>query len=330
MACEELARAIITDCAVWRDPQFQRSSKVWQLRYALQTWATEMKRVQCYDIDVSRAIQSCARLEQKLNHCNSMDAYQCNQEQVSSLYTAAEAILAAEEMRNATAERINVALDASIQQFGSRGVVPRMFPSETMPHLLTARKGEIPLKPHAEGWHPRWPGDIGDPFEPYMQLLEQFLHSALTFHARAMEQLTAAFGAVRAASKNARDAAYTRTQAAAVGISVKEYQRLLDMFTKIDSENTGKITKGELMVAMKRDKDIAAFMQLSRARNKDGRRESFESVFSRIDNTGIGAISWEQFLYFSTGRSLIGENMCPSLCPTMAPSSPGRQPYCCS
>ncbi|EFJ36801.1 hypothetical protein SELMODRAFT_403502 [Selaginella moellendorffii] len=102
-----------------------------------------------------------------------------------------------------------------------------------------------------------------------------------------MEQLTT-FGAVRAASKNARDAAYIRTQAAAAGISVKEYQRLLDMFMKIDSENTGKITKGELMVKMKRDKDvcIAAFMQLSRARNKDGRRESFESVFNRIDNTG--------------------------------------------
>ncbi|EFJ13566.1 hypothetical protein SELMODRAFT_424460 [Selaginella moellendorffii] len=322
MACEELARAIITDCAVWRDPQFQRSSKVWQLRYALQTWATEMKRVQCYDIDVSRAIQSCARLEQKLNHCNSMDAYQCNQEQVSSLYTAAEAILAAEEMRNATAERINVALDASIQQFGSRGVVPRMFPSETMPHLLTARKGEIPLKPHAEGWHPRWPGDIGDPFEPYMVRIKYILFGELTCEESAATS--------RAIPSQRIDISRKKTQAAAVGISVKEYQRLLDMFTKIDSENTGKITKGELMVAMKRDKDIAAFMQLSRARNKDGRRESFESVFSRIDNTGIGAISWEQFLYFSTGRSLIGENMCPSLCPTMAPSSPGRQPYCCS
>ena len=31
---------------------------------------------------------------------------------------------------------------------------------------------------------------------------------------------------------------------------------------------------------------IAAFMQLSRAKQKDGRRETFEGVFNRIDTEG--------------------------------------------
>jgi hypothetical protein len=32
---------------------------------------------------------------------------------------------------------------------------------------------------------------------------------------------------------------------------------------------------------------IAAFMQLSRAKQKDGRRETFEGVFNRIDSEGL-------------------------------------------
>ncbi|KAG6542895.1 hypothetical protein Mapa_015799 [Marchantia paleacea] len=58
------------------------------------------------------------------------------------------------------------------------------------------------------------------------------------------------------------------------------------MFNKIDIEKVGTISKRQLMEAMKRDKDIAAFMQLSRAKNKDGKRETFEGVFNRIDTEG--------------------------------------------
>ncbi|EFJ37948.1 hypothetical protein SELMODRAFT_402635 [Selaginella moellendorffii] len=327
MACEELGRALIADCAVWRDPQFQRSSHVRALRYALKTWATEMRRVKRYDIDVSRAIQACARLEQSLNESNDIDTFQCHQEQVASLYSAADAVLSAEEGRCFMTERNKAAIEASILLFGSRGVVPRVAAAPEPPVGCNRRVDcKAVIKSVNDGWQPRWPGDLGDPFEPYHQLVEQFLHSCLTFHAKALEQLSTAFALVRRASKNARELSYIRTLAGAAGISVKEYRRLWEMFTKIDYENTGNITKKELMAAMKRDKDIAAFMQLSRAKGKDGRRESFESVFNRIDSTGVGAITWEQFLYFfSSGRSLIGDNVCPSNCVSGAakrPSSP--------
>eukprot|EP00250_Pteridium_aquilinum_P000775 c10939_g1_i2 orf=3-428(-) len=124
---------------------------------------------------------------------------------------------------------------------------------------------------------------------------------------RALEHLSMAFGAVQRARKISRDYAYLRTLAAAAGISVKEYQRLLEMFRKIDYDNTGTISKKDLMAAMKRDKDIAAFMQLSRAKGKDGRRESFDSVFNRIDSQGLGVVTWEAFLHFFSGDiSLVG------------------------
>lgn len=56
---------------------------------------------------------------------------------------------------------------------------------------------------------------------------------------RALEQLSAAFGHLRKASQTARDVAYLHSLAAAVGLSVKEYQRLLEMFNKIDIEKVG-------------------------------------------------------------------------------------------
>jgi hypothetical protein len=35
-----------------------------------------------------------------------------------------------------------------------------------------------------DSWKPRWPGDQGDAFEPYQQLIEQYLHSTVAYHAR--------------------------------------------------------------------------------------------------------------------------------------------------
>lgn len=58
-------------------------------------------------------------------------------------------------------------------------------------------------------------------------------------HRRALEQLSSAFGHVRKASKLARDVAYLHSLAAAAGLTVKEYQRLLEMFNKIDIEKVG-------------------------------------------------------------------------------------------
>lgn len=56
---------------------------------------------------------------------------------------------------------------------------------------------------------------------------------------RALEQLSEAFVVVKRASKQARDVAYIHTLAAAAGLLVKEYQRLLEMFNRIDQDKIG-------------------------------------------------------------------------------------------
>ena len=58
-------------------------------------------------------------------------------------------------------------------------------------------------------------------------------------YCRALEQLSVAFATVKRASKQARDVAYIHTLAAAAGLSVKEYQRLLEMFNRIDQDKVG-------------------------------------------------------------------------------------------
>ncbi|OAE22314.1 hypothetical protein AXG93_1504s1240 [Marchantia polymorpha subsp. ruderalis] len=249
---EQLGLTIAECGPFWKDPIHMRSNCVRALRLALRQWSHEVK-----------------------------------QDQVASLLGAAESIMAVEEMQNFMAERNRAALDASNLLFGSRGVIK--LPEVCAGCQIPRRGNELTkpvVKPMTDGWQPRWPGDLGDPFEPYLQLIEQYLHSAVSFHARALEQLSAAFGHLRKASQTARDVAYLHSLAAAVGLSVKEYQRLLEMFNKIDIEKVGTISKRQLMEAMKRDKDIAAFMQLSRAKNKDGKRETFEGVFNRIDTEG--------------------------------------------
>eukprot|EP01018_Ginkgo_biloba_P027711 Gb_33975 [translate_table: standard] len=303
---EDLGRALIADCAaICNDPQYQRSCHVRSLRAAIKQFANEIKRLKKAEVDLATSIQACATLEQTLNTGKDLDLYKCNQDQVTSLHSAAEAIMAAEEIRSFMAERNKAALDASMLLFGSKGVIPKVQPEVNRIPSAQPRP-EAGKKVFSDGWQPRWAGDVGDNFEPYQQLVEQYLHSAISYHTKALEHLSSAFAAVTRARTNARDSAYLRTLASAAGVSVKDYQKLLEMFRKIDIDNTGTICKRELMAAMKRDKDIAAFMQLSRAKGKDGKRESFESVFNRIDSSGAGAITWESFLkFFSSDRSLV-------------------------
>ncbi|BBN16550.1 hypothetical protein MPTK1_7g07300 [Marchantia polymorpha subsp. ruderalis] len=313
---EQLGLTIAECGPFWKDPIHMRSNCVRALRLALRQWSHEVKRMKNVCVELSTAVQNCARLEQSLLHNIDVDIYQSNQDQVASLLGAAESIMAVEEMQNFMAERNRAALDASNLLFGSRGVIK--LPEVCAGCQIPRRGNELTkpvVKPMTDGWQPRWPGDLGDPFEPYLQLIEQYLHSAVSFHARALEQLSAAFGHLRKASQTARDVAYLHSLAAAVGLSVKEYQRLLEMFNKIDIEKVGTISKRQLMEAMKRDKDIAAFMQLSRAKNKDGKRETFEGVFNRIDTEGLGAVTWESFLhFFSSERSLTSDSVMNPMC----------------
>ncbi|XP_024396415.1 uncharacterized protein [Physcomitrium patens] len=308
----------------WKDPNYQRGTCVNTLRDALRSWAKEVSRMKKRDADLSTSIQNCARLEQNfiaVQNCGiDPDTFQCTQEQIASLLGAAESIMAVEEMHSFMAERNRAALDASFLLFGAKGIIkaPEMCVGCVLPQqrrVGSSDKPAVVVKTMSDGWQPRWPGDLGDPFEPYTQLLEQYLHSAVSYHAKALEQFSGAFAAMKRASKQARDVAYIHTLAAAAGLSVKEYQRLLEMFNRIDQCKIGTISKQQLMAAMKRDKDIAAFMQLSRAKQKDGRRESFEGVFNRIDCEGGGAVTWEAFLhFFSSERSLMTDSALNPMC----------------
>ncbi|KAH9549554.1 hypothetical protein CY35_10G026300 [Sphagnum magellanicum] len=309
----------------WTDPRYRRSSCVRALRTALRNWADGVDQMKSKYVALSTAVESCARLEQTLDHNLNPDAFQSSQNQIASLLAAAESILAVEEMYSFKAERNRAAVEASILLFGPKGVIkaPAVCIGCELPSqrrtAATNVSSEAPLgtsRPVSDGcWQPRWPGDAGDPFEPYTQLVEQYLHSGISYHARALSHLSATFGAVRRASRMARDVSYIYTLAAATGLSVKEYQRLLEMFNKIDQEQVGTISKQQLMAAMKRDKDIAAFMQLSRAKGKDGRRESFDGVFNRIDTEGQGAVTWEAFAhFFSCERSLTTDSIMNPMC----------------
>ncbi|KAH9576104.1 hypothetical protein CY35_01G144800 [Sphagnum magellanicum] len=205
----------------WKDPQYQRGGCVNALRSALRSWAKEV----CQD-------------------------------QIASLLCAAESIMAVDEMHSFMAERNRAALDASLLLFGSKGVIKPpevcvgcVLPQQRRAATLLCEKPCV-VKAMSDGWQPRWPGDMGDPFEPYtssravcmdvQQLIEQYLHSAISYHARALEQLSCAFAGVRKATKQARDVAYIHALAAAAGLSVKEYQRLLEMFNRIDQDKVGK------------------------------------------------------------------------------------------
>ncbi|GAQ85157.1 hypothetical protein KFL_002220010 [Klebsormidium nitens] len=281
-------------------PSKRRSKAVRRLRRALEEWTNDTDRVRKNTVDLSSAVQKAARLEAAIVPEGDQAAAE-KQEQVAALLAAAEAIIADQELREFMTERNRAALDASLLLFGNKGVI------KVPPGSAAAAVEGAPLAV-GDAWRPRWPGDQGDAFEPYQQLIEQYLHSTVAYHARALEQLSTAFAALRTASQGARDGAYLRSLAAAAGVSVKEYKRFLDMFHKIDTARSGAISKKDLMAAMKKDKDIAAFMQLSRQKGKDGKRESFEAVFNRIDADGAGKITWEAFLkFFSDQRSLAAD-----------------------
>ncbi|CAK9859280.1 unnamed protein product, partial [Sphagnum jensenii] len=347
----------------WTDPRYRRSSCVRALRTALRNWADGVDQMKSKYVALSTAVESCARLEQTLEHNLNPDTFQSSQNQIASLLAAAESILAVEEMYSFKAERNRAAVEASILLFGPKGVIkaPAVCIGCELPSqrriAATNVSSEAPLgtsRPVSDGsWQPRWPGDAGDPFEPYtgpklgnpaqptqfnvarwamitsmcglfaMDVLYttcEILRSKCAWWLQqlveqALSHLSATFGAVRRASRMARDVSYIYTLAAATGLSVKEYQRLLEMFNKIDQEKVGTISKQQLMAAMKHDKDIAAFMQLSRAKGKDGRRESFDGVFNRIDTEGQGAVTWEAFVhFFSCERSLTTDSIMNPMC----------------
>jgi hypothetical protein len=94
------------------------------------------------------------------------------EEQIASLLGAAESIMAVEEMHSFMAERNRAALDASQLLFGTKGIIKApdvcvgcVLPQQRRP--VGACDKPVVTKAMSDGWQPRWPGDMGDPFEPY-------------------------------------------------------------------------------------------------------------------------------------------------------------------
>lgn len=83
--------------------------------------------------------------------------------------------MAVEEMHSFMAERNRAALDASQLLFGAKGIIkaPDVCVGCVLPQQRRVANQAGPgdkavvIKAISDGWQPRWPGDVGDPFEPY-------------------------------------------------------------------------------------------------------------------------------------------------------------------
>jgi hypothetical protein len=82
--------------------------------------------------------------------------------------------MAVEEMHSFMAERNRAALDASQLLFGNKGIIKApdvcvgcVLPQQRRVANQNACEKPVLVKAMSDGWQPRWPGDMGDPFEPY-------------------------------------------------------------------------------------------------------------------------------------------------------------------
>ncbi|XP_073395210.1 uncharacterized protein [Physcomitrium patens] len=241
----------------WKDPNYQRGTCVNTLRDALRSWAKEVSRMKKRDADLSTSIQNCARLEQNfiaVQNCGiDPDTFQCTHCKPSGggreHYGGGGDALVHGGEESGGAGRVVPAVRSEGHHQGPGDVCGVRITSTAARWQFrqTRRSSEDHVRRVATevAWRPRRSlralhllmvvvGCGG-----MQQLLEQYLHSAVSYHAKALEQFSGAFAAMKRASKQARDVAYIHTLAAAAGLSVKEYQRLLEMFNRIDQCKIG-------------------------------------------------------------------------------------------
>eukprot|EP00232_Nephroselmis_pyriformis_P027008 CAMPEP_0182873320 /NCGR_PEP_ID=MMETSP0034_2-20130328/12253_1 /TAXON_ID=156128 /ORGANISM="Nephroselmis pyriformis, Strain CCMP717" /LENGTH=1422 /DNA_ID=CAMNT_0025005961 /DNA_START=180 /DNA_END=4445 /DNA_ORIENTATION=- len=79
---------------------------------------------------------------------------------------------------------------------------------------------------------------------------------------------------------------------------------LRSIFSSVDKNNTGSITRRELLVAMKHDSKISALLRLPDQIRQEGySRAEFESVFQSLDSSQDGKVTLSEFLaYFDSAR----------------------------
>eukprot|EP00899_Mesostigma_viride_P021958 jgi/Mesvir1/29764/Mv16426-RA.2 len=244
------------------------------------------------DINFADAIQECSNIEAQ------SEGAEEKKDQAQALTAVAETIKAIDQKRAQWVDRNLAAIDISWALFGKSGKL-KLPPADS--------RNKAKIAKYNDRWQPRWDGDRGDTFLPYQQLVVQYLHGAMEYHANALQQLSDCYAKLDKAARDAEDVDRMKTEAALGGISMKEYRQLKSIFERIDTSGHGHIDKQALIRAMRKDKDIAAFMQLSRRNLKGNKKETFEAVFDRIDADGSQEISWEEFLSFFSDRPTLSK-----------------------
>jgi hypothetical protein len=70
-------------------------------------------------------------------------------------------------------------------------------------------------------------------------------------------------------------------------------------FDRIDRNGDQSISVQELILALRRDAEVASFLQLpQRVRQEDGSRDTFETFFQALDRDGSRDLDWDEFRGF--------------------------------
>jgi hypothetical protein len=89
-----------------------------------------------------------------------------------------------------------------------------------------------------------------------------------------------------------------RSSGPIIAVEVKFTQRLYEMWEIADRNGDGKVTKPELIKALRGFADLAEDLNLPQnIRQEDGTRQQFEEFFQNLDTNNDRNISWEEFSF---------------------------------
>ena len=85
------------------------------------------------------------------------------------------------------------------------------------------------------------------------------------------------------------------------GAAFQPTSELWDLFSSLDANRDGTVSRAELILALRRgDTGANEFFGLSSTvRQEDGTRDAFERVFQELDQDSSKSVTWEEFLAFA-------------------------------
>jgi len=111
-------------------------------------------------------------------------------------------------------------------------------------------------------------------------------------------------GLLRLRSSNERkgrtnqELADSKLRAKTAKMDAKEERNLITLFNCVDLDNSGKIERNEFLQAMKLDQEVREMVQNSKILRPLLKKKTFKSHFLKMDVSGNGMISLEEFLQF--------------------------------